>query len=136
MLTASGAAHAASGGTAVRVTVTGLHSTRGQVLACLSSRPQAFPNCRDDPSARKLVVPAGNTVELDFGTVAAGSYAVALVHDENANGRMDKAMMMPKEGFGFSRDAPVRFGPPSFRQAAFAVGEAPVHQTIHMRYMF
>jgi uncharacterized protein (DUF2141 family) len=49
---------------------------------------------------------------------------------------MDKAMMMPREGYGFSRDAPVRFGPPSFRSAAFTVGAAPVHQTVRMRYIF
>ena len=33
------------------------------------------------------------------------------------------ALMLPREGFGFSRDAAVAFGPPRFGKAAFAVGE-------------
>jgi uncharacterized protein (DUF2141 family) len=60
-------------------------------------------------------VPAGNPA-ITFANVAPGRYAVALFHDENANGRLDKVLMVPKEGFGFSRDAPVRFGPPRFRR--------------------
>ena len=48
----------------------------------------------------------------------------------------DRALsLMPREGYGFSRDAPVRMGPPSFEQAAFEVGPARVSQTIRMRYM-
>ena len=116
--------------------MTGLRSHSGQVLACLSPHPKAFPDCSRDASARRLVVPLGaGPVTIDFGPVPAGAYAVALIHDENANNRMDKTAIMPREGFGFSRDAPVRFGPPSFARAAFDVADRPVHQTIRMRYI-
>ena len=81
------------------------------------------------------MVAAAQAAHLDFGHIPAGSYAIALLHDENGNGRADMALMIPREGFGFSRDAPVRFGPPSFARAAFAVGGAPVRQTITMRYI-
>jgi len=67
--------------------------------------------------------------------VSPGRYAVSLFHDENANGKLDKMVMIPREGFGFSRDAPVHFGPPSFSAAAFDVGAMPVRQAIRMRYM-
>ena len=61
---------------------------------------------------------------------------MALLHDENGNGKADRALgMMPKEGFGFSRDAKVRMGPPSFDSAAFDYsGDARVLR-IKMRYM-
>ncbi len=120
----------------VSATVTGLRSTHGQVLACLTHSSRRFPNCAREPEARKLVVPAGLRVDLDFGQVPAGTYAIALVHDENSNGKLDKRLIMPSEGFGFSRDAPVRLGPPSFGEAAFAVREGEAHQSIRMRYLF
>lgn len=129
-------------GESVSVTVTGLRNSHGQVLACLTARAASFPDCRSDPMAHKLSAPAGTrqapgaALTLDFGRLPPGTYAIALFHDENANGRLDKLMMMPREGFGFSRDAKVRFGPPRFAAAAFAVGAAPVHQSIRMRYMF
>ncbi len=120
------------------IPVTNLRSARGQILACLVATARAFPDCSRDPAAHKLIVPvAGASAVLDFGPIPAGTWAIAVIHDENGNGRMDKALMMPKEGFGFSRDAPVRFGPPSFTQAAFALGgEPPAHMVIRMRYMF
>ena len=82
------------------------------------------------------MVPAGRSVTLEFEGVRPGRYAIALLHDENGNGKADRALsLMPREGYGFSRDAPVRMGPPSFEQAAFEVGPARVSQTIRMRYM-
>lgn len=119
----------------VSATVTGLRSTKGQVLACLTAEPESFPQCEKDPNARAIHVPAARTVELDFGAVPAGRYAIAIIHDENANGKLDKSLMLPREGFGFSRDAPVSFGPPRFEKAAFSVSGQDKHQAIRMRYL-
>jgi uncharacterized protein (DUF2141 family) len=83
-----------------------------------------------------LTVPANASVQLDFGEVPSGRYAIALIHDENANGKLDKRLMIPREGFGFSRNAPVGLGPPSFADAAFAVETQSEHQAIRMRYLF
>jgi uncharacterized protein (DUF2141 family) len=120
----------------VSVTVTGVRSAKGQVLACLTALATAFPDCRKDPHARAITVPAGPRVELDFGEVPAGRYAISLFHDENGDGRLGKALMVPSEGYGFSRDAPVVMGPPSFAKAAFVVDGGEQHQAIRMRYIF
>ena len=118
------------------ITVTGLRSAKGQVLACLMRDARAFPDCSHDGAALKLAVPASGSVVLDFGRLEPGRYAVSLLHDENGNGKADMVLMMPREGFGFSRDAAVRFGPPRFDKAAFDVAASDLHQTIRMRYMF
>ncbi|WP_343062056.1 DUF2141 domain-containing protein [Novosphingobium piscinae] len=137
-----GAAGVVLGGVApagqdVSVMVSGLRNGRGLVRACLTTNVALFPNCKDDPQAHKLEVPAApGQVLLDFGKVPPGTYAFALIHDENANGRIDTALMVPREGFGFSRDAKVRFGPPRFSAAAFAVTDGPVRQTVRVRYIF
>jgi uncharacterized protein (DUF2141 family) len=106
------------------------------VVACLTARPDAFPDCQRDPRAIGRTVPAAEGATLDFGPVAPGRYAISLFHDENGNHRLDKHLMIPREGYGFSRDAPVRFSPPRFAQAAFAVDAGPARQTIRMRYIF
>ena len=120
----------------VRVTVTGLRSAKGLVQACLTDDPASFPDCSGKAAVHSVTMPASEGLVLEFGNVPAGRYAIALLHDENANGRADFALgMIPKEGFGFSRDAPVRMGPPRFAAAAFEVGSAPVATTIRMRYL-
>ena len=131
-LAAQAPAHAGD----VVITVTDLRSSKGVVRACMTMREDIFPKCIKDATAHRTVVPASGKVEIRFTGVKPGDYAIALLHDENDNGKADRAMgMMPKEGFGFSRDAKVRMGPPKFEEAVFEVSGEPVSQTIKMRYM-
>lgn len=120
----------------VTVTVTKLRSAKGQILACLTTDPHAFPQCERDANARSLIVPAREGMVLNFGRVPEGRYAIALIHDENDNGKLDKHLVIPREGFGFSRNAPVAFGPPSFSAAAFVIDSEDHHEAITVRYMF
>ena len=118
------------------VTITGLRSSKGQILACLTTRADAFPDCAGDPAAKHLAVPVSAAANLDFGPVAPGHYAISVIHDENGNGRLDKRLIVPIEGYGFSNDAAVMMGPPRFTSAAFVVGSQSEHLTIRMRYLF
>jgi uncharacterized protein (DUF2141 family) len=119
----------------VVITVTDLRSTKGVVRACMTTRSDIFPKCIKDPAAFRTVVPASGKVEIRFTGVKPGQYAIALLHDENNNGKADRAMgMMPKEGYGFSRDAPVKMAPPKFTDAVFSLGEGTSKVTIKMRY--
>ena len=119
----------------VSVHVTDLRSDKGQVIACITAKADRFPDCEHDPDARHLTVPAAPEVDFTFAAIPGGRYAIALIHDENGNGKLDKALMIPREGFGFSRDAPVRMGPPSFEKAAFEVAARHERQAIRMRYL-
>ena len=120
----------------VSVTVSNIRSDKGTVRACLTAMARQFPKCRGAAGDVEIVVPAQNVVEFAFHDVKPGHYAVAVFHDENDNGKIDRALLlMPKEGFGFSRDAPVRMGPPSFTEAEFVVDAKPLHLPIRMRYM-
>lgn len=124
-------------GADVTVVAKNLRNDRGVVRACLTNQAERFPTCDDPERSFKAVGDAAGTVTLVFHDVPPGRYAVALLHDENGNGKADRAaMMIPKEGFGFSRDAKVRFGPPRFGEAAFdVVAGGHEQQVIRMRYM-
>ncbi len=127
---------AQASGTEVVIEVTNLRNHDGVVRACMTRDAQRFPRCQDSTQGYRTVVPAGEAASLRFTNVAPGTYAIALLHDENDNGKADRVLgMMPREGFGFSRDAPVNMGPPDFEDAAIEVGTGPLHQTIRMRYM-
>ena len=121
----------------VTITVTNLRNADGVVRACMTSTKKSFPKCRGVDGVHSATVKAHEgKLLLMFKDVRPGSYAIALLHDENANGKADRALgMMPREGFGFSRDAPVRMGPPKFDDAVFEVGGQHHDMTIKMRYM-
>lgn len=66
---------------------------------------------------------AGSIVR--FTDLPAGEYAIAVYHDANGNGKMDKNIMgIPTEDYGFSNNAVGKMGPPDYAQAKFALPAA------------
>ena len=121
----------------VTVVATGLRNAKGVVRACMTGEVRHFPSCTNPAASYNVTGEAAGSVTLTFHDVKPGRYAIALLHDENGNGKADRAaMMIPREGFGFSRDAKVRFGPPKFGEAAFELAPgAKETLVIRMRYM-
>ena len=71
----------------------------------------------------------------DFEDIPRGTYALAVVHDENMNGKLDTNLLgMPKEGYGFSNDAKALFGAPSFSAASFPYDGQNLELTISLNY--
>ena len=118
----------------VEITLTNVRNAKGDLLLCLNRNPKHFPDCNADPEARKLLVPAKGAGKLTFDNLVPGTYAFSIFHDENRNRKLDTMMAMPREGFGFSRNPKVRFGPPKFAQVAFQVGTGTAAQTVRMQY--
>ena len=104
----------------LKITITRLHSNEGVVLVSLFKDGSGYP----DDAAKAFGKEKGYIVEKSatviFKSVPPGSYAVAILHDENNNQKMDKNMLgIPKEGYGFSNNASAPFGPPSYKKASF-----------------
>lgn len=104
----------------IHVDVDGLRSQKGQVLCALYSSANGFPKKPDKAIAHaKSAISSGHAV-CEFPDVAAGTYAVSVLHDENSNGKLDTSFIgMPREGVGSSNNAKGRFAPPKFDAAAF-----------------
>ena len=119
----------------VTITVTDLRNTEGVIMACMTTVEDIFPRCRRDPESHRTTVPAAETVTIRFDDVEPGTYAIALLHDENEDGKANRVLgMAPREGYGFSRDAPVRMAPPKWDDAVFEHGDEAQSLTIKMRY--
>lgn len=116
------------------VAIEGLRNARGSIHACLNRDPKFFPDCREDPDAVKVTIPA-TAPHIRFSDVAAGRYALTLFHDENDNGQLDMLLGIPREGFGFSRNPKVRFGAPKFNQVDFDVTDQIARQHIRIQYV-
>lgn len=117
------------------VDVSNLRSHKGFVRVCLTADPANFPACIDDAQAVTRSIPASAT-NIRFDGLARGDYAVAVIHDENGNRKLDTFAGIPREGFGFSRNPPVTFGPPRFAAARFTLTSDAETQQVRMRYLF
>jgi len=117
----------------IEVTVSGIRSGAGQLRLAIFDQAQEFPRGNE---IRSLDVDAnvGNVVAI-FRGMHPGVYAVAIHHDANSNKEMDTNFIgLPKEGFGFSNNARVIFGPPSFGAASFILGSS--NKRIRMRIIY
>jgi uncharacterized protein (DUF2141 family) len=121
------------GGGAVRLTVeaTTLHNKTGEV---------AFTVYPDDKGrflskGGKLTrarVPATDPRACFW--LAPGYYAIAQYHDENGDHKFNRTLFIPKEGYGFSNDAPATVGLPSFSATRFQLPPAGRVVRMTMRY--
>jgi uncharacterized protein (DUF2141 family) len=121
---------------AITVRISGLRNTNGNLSVALFNTKEGFPG-KFDRAFMKTVVPAsGSEHVVVFDTVPFGSYAVAVRHDENANGKLDANFLgMPKEGVGTSNNPRSRFGPPSFKDASFLFDQSSIELNVNLRYL-
>lgn len=114
----------------VKITVAGVAAPQGFMMVALHDEK----GWSGAPVARARVPVAANTVTLMLPAPGPGRYGVKLFHDVNGDGKMETNIMgFPTEPVGFSNDAPIRLGPPSFADAAFNVGPAGATQTITLK---
>ena len=114
-----------------------LRNSKGSFRCALFTSGDGFPNQYEKAAmTASPTIVAGRAV-CSFSSVPAGSYALAVLHDENNNMKMDNAQTgMPLEGFGASNDAePGPMSPPSFQDAIFKVDGQPLKMTVLVRYM-
>lgn len=107
----------------LEVEIVGLASDKGDVHIALYDNPPAFPKS-DGMLSETQIIPSGRKAKTVFDGVKPGRYAIAVYHDENGNHDFDQGIFgIPLEDYGFSNDAAVFLGPPSFGDAAFDVAE-------------
>ncbi|WP_245646680.1 DUF2141 domain-containing protein [Sphingomonas soli] len=120
--------------TSLQIDIVGLRSQKGVVQLCLTREPKGFPDCTKDPGSIRRTLPASNP-RIRLTGLAHGDYAISVIHDANGNAKLDTALGIPREGFGFSRNPAIGFGPPSFAAARFTIGDAAQTQQVRMKYL-
>ncbi|PTS88418.1 MULTISPECIES: DUF2141 domain-containing protein [unclassified Caulobacter] len=121
--------------TQLSVQISQVRSTTGEVVVTLyPSDPRRFLA----PSGKLLRIrlrAAAPVTRVCFNLPEPDVYAVAVYHDANGNRDFDRNKVgMPVEGFGFSNDAPTRFGLPSFDAVRFSARAGETLLRIRMRY--
>ncbi|MCF8706780.1 DUF2141 domain-containing protein [Rhizorhapis sp. SPR117] len=118
----------------LEVSIGGLRSDKGVLQLCLTRDSAFFPDCRKDPARRHLTVAASHPDGIVFPALPEDVYALSVLHDENANDRLDTFLGIPKEGIGFSRNPRLHFGPPRFSAVELDSADGARLSQIKMKY--
>ncbi|MBC7692324.1 MAG: DUF2141 domain-containing protein [Methylotenera sp.] len=119
----------------IHVSFNHLRNERGQILVSLYDSAEGFPN-EARAALRTAVVPLDSGhPEITFENLPFGDYAIAVVHDENKNGKLDLAALgWPKEGYGASENPAMSRRSPRFDEAQFTVEAAMTELEIQLQY--
>jgi uncharacterized protein (DUF2141 family) len=120
----------------IHVKILNIGNSTGTVDCALFDSPVGFLIEVLRSATNVMVIKVWNTqARCDFEDIPPGTYALAVIHDENSNGKLDTNWLgIPTEGYGFSNDAKGSLGAPSFSAASFPYDGRTLDLTISLHY--
>jgi uncharacterized protein (DUF2141 family) len=120
----------------IHVKILNIRNSTGTVACALFESPVGFPTEFLHYATNIMVIKVRDTqARCDFADIAPGAYALAVIYDENMNGKLDTNWLgIPTEGYGFSNDAKALFSAPSFSVARFPYDGRTLDLTISLHY--
>lgn len=119
----------------LEVKIENARNNKGYLLASLYNSRTGYP---DDPTVafRLERIKAGSDDnQFSFKDIPPGTYALAILHDENNNGELDTNILgIPGEGYGSSNNVQKMFRAPNFEESKFQVGDKDQQLTIQLNY--
>ncbi len=119
----------APGTSTLRVEIAGLRNTKGTVYCSLFNAAEGFPGASPIIDGSREASATTGTLAFDFAGLPAGTYAVAMSHDENDNGQLDSNFVgAPTEGYGSTNNITHPTSAPTFDEAKVELGSGQVLQ--------
>ncbi len=117
----------------IDVKITNLLNTNGNVLIGLYNKESSFSNMSKIFKGTEERI-SNDTLQYTFTDIPNGTYAIAIIHDENKNSNLDKNFFgIPSEGYGFSNNIRPTFRSASFDESKFKLS-SNTNITIKMGY--
>ena len=120
----------------IHVEILDIRKSIGTVACALFEAPEGFPTKYLHSATNIMMIKVRDRqARCDFLDIPPGTYALAVIHDENMDGKLGtNSVGIPTEGYGFSNDASALMGAPSFGAASFAYNGRTHELTIRLNY--
>ncbi len=106
----------------IQVTVGTLRNRRGSLGCRLYRSADGFPESPRGVVQQYRALSAPSVNGCTFENVAPGTYAIAIMHDENDNKKLDKNFIgVPTEGYGVSNNHTHSLSAPTWDESKFVV---------------
>ncbi|AFY54729.1 hypothetical protein Riv7116_2206 [Rivularia sp. PCC 7116] len=106
------------------ISIKGIKNQKGQVCLRIYENERGFPLGNNSKFKSQCIKITGNSVKQEFTGLKKGTYAIAVIDDQNNNNKLDRDFLgIPEEGFGISNNPTVsiKTGVPKFEKASFSL---------------
>lgn len=120
----------------IHVEIPNIKNSTGTVACALFESPVGFPNEFLHSATNIIMIKIRDAqARCSFLDVPPGTYALAVIHDENRDGKLNTNFLgVPTEGYGFSSGAEAVMSAPSFEAASFSYEGQNLELTIKLNY--
>ncbi len=118
------------------VAINGIKNQKGQVCLRIFESERGFPLGNSSEAKSQCMKISGDSLKQEFTGLKKGTYAVAVIDDQNGNNKLDRDFFgIPEEGFGISNNpiVSIKTGSPKFEKASFSLSQNTTIE-IDMKY--
>ena len=118
----------------VVLNIQNLETVQGAVHIALYDSEVNFMKVEKRVAGLAIPVKSGAAIKAELGRFPFGAYALAVFHDLNDNGILDKnALGIPTEPYGFSNNPRQKWRAPTFREARFELHQAELELKVEIK---
>ena len=115
------------------VTVTDLRNHKGNLIFGVFDQGDGFPT--EEKKSVNWQVKKADADQVTFTCqLPPGRYSASVLHDENANGKMDTSLGIPQEGYGVTNNPKPKLRKATFKEALFDLPKEGAEKTISVQY--
>ncbi len=120
----------------IHVKILNIKNSNGSIACALFESSEGFPTEFLRSATHIMMIKIKDTqARCSFLELPRGRYALAVIHDENSNGKLETNWLgIPTEGYGFSSGATATMSAPSFEDASFSYQGQRLGLSISLNY--
>lgn len=118
----------------LHITIANIRNNKGICQVALYNNAATFLDSKKAVVTRQVSARKG-VVTIEINNIDAGTYAVAVIHDENADNKLNTNFLgIPTEGYGASNNNLPKMSAPKFAASSFAISGQNIHVEIRLKY--
>lgn len=119
----------------ISISISNCSSNDGTIRIAVYDSKETFSKPKKHIAGRVLPAQKNTPLSVEIPNIAHGEYAIALYHDLNDNGKLDKNTLgIPTEPYAFSNNPVIKWKPPTFEDARFELTSSSQELTIELKY--
>ncbi len=101
----------------IELTITNIRNSKGYIRYAIFDNEKHFLSTKTGFIDAGSVKAQKGSIKIKTNNIPDAFYAISVFHDENNNEKVDTNIFgIPSEGFGFSKNPTLYFGPPKFKE--------------------